>query len=473
MAGIVSYGAYVPFNRLARAEVAKAWGGGALPGEKAVASYDEDSLTMAVTAALDCTKEIDVKTIDALYFASTTSPYKEKQVAATIAEVLRLNKETLTMDFGGSLRGGTNALRAAMDAVNSGSAKNVLVCASEVRLGYPNGPRELEFGDGAAALLISNDKVAVTIEGDYSQYCEIHDMWRSDKDLFARYWEEGFSYGKGYASVVPQTVSAAAKKYNLGPKDFTRAAIYAPNARQLTVAARSLGLDPKTQVQDVLHSAVGNTGSAMALMSLIAALEEAKAGDRLLLVSYGNGCDVFILKVNEAIEGIKNRRGIKGCLAVKQALPGGYQRYLRWRGLVEAEPPKRVPLGEPSAVAMWRQAGELALCGSRCKRCGTPQYPAQRVCVTCQAKDEFEEYCFADKRGKVRAFSHDALGVSLDPPITPTIVDFEGGGRILMDMTDRNPEEVKVGMEVEPTFRWIRYVEGIYDYWWKCRPIRG
>ena len=473
MVGIRSYSAYIPFNRLARAEIAEAWGGPALPGEKAVASYDEDSLTMAVAVAIDCTKGIDPKSIDGIYFASTTSPYKEKQAAATIAQVLNLDEQTFTVDFAGSLRCGTNALRAAMDAVNSGSAKNVLVCASDVRLGYPNGAKEMDFGDGAAALLISSDEVAVTIENSFSRYNEIMDMWRSDKDLYVRFWEDGFAYGKGYAKVVPETVSAAAKKYNLAPKDFSKAAMYAPNARQLSVVARSLGLDLKSQVQDALHSTVGNTGAAMALMSLVAAIEEAKAGDRILLVNYGNGCDVFTLKVTEEIENTRNRPGIKSYLASKQVLPGGYQRYLRWRELIEVEPPKRVPLGEPSAVALWRDnKGGLALYGVKCKRCGTPQYPVQRVCTNCGAKDEFEDYCFADKKGKVIAFSHDVLGVSLDPPITGTVVDFDGGGRILFDMTDRVPEQVKVGMEVEPTFRWVRNVFGIYDYWWKCRPIR-
>ena len=115
----------------------------------------------------------------------------------------------------------------------------------------------------------------------------------------------------------------------------------------------------------------------------------------------------------------------------------------------------------------------MTLCGSKCQRCGTPQYPAQRVCVKCGAKDEVEQYCFADKKGKVVAFSRDYLGVTPDPPLTPVVVDFEGGGRIPLDMTDRSPEEVKVGLKVEPTFRLLRCVGGIYDYWWKCRPIRG
>jgi hydroxymethylglutaryl-CoA synthase len=52
------------------------------------------------------------------------------------------------------------------------------------------------------------------------------------------------------------------------------------------------------------------------------------------------------------------------------------------------------------------------------------------------------------------------------------VVNFEGGGRIQCDMTDRDIEDVAVGMPVEMTFRKIRYSGGIYDYWWKCMPIR-
>ncbi len=51
----------------------------------AIASYDEDSLTMAVAAARDCIKGTNAANIGGLYFASTTAPYKEKQSAATIA----------------------------------------------------------------------------------------------------------------------------------------------------------------------------------------------------------------------------------------------------------------------------------------------------------------------------------------------------------------------------------------------------
>jgi 3-hydroxy-3-methylglutaryl CoA synthase len=172
MVGITSYGVYIPFNRLPRSEIARVWGDIA-SGEKAVASPDEDALTMAVAAAIDCTKGVDFKDIGGVYFASTTSPYREKQAAATIAQVLNLKNPVSTMDFSGSLRSDTNVLKSALDAVKSSSAKNVLVCASELRLAYPGGDKEMSFGDGAAAFLIGSNKVIAEIEDSYTRYNEL------------------------------------------------------------------------------------------------------------------------------------------------------------------------------------------------------------------------------------------------------------------------------------------------------------
>ena len=113
MAGIISFGAYIPFHRLSRTVIADSWEAGGLPGEKAIANYDEDSLTMAIAAARCCLKEISPKQIDALYFATTTAPYKEKQSAALMAAVLKMPEDTQTLDFGNCLRNGTSAIGAA------------------------------------------------------------------------------------------------------------------------------------------------------------------------------------------------------------------------------------------------------------------------------------------------------------------------------------------------------------------------
>jgi len=475
MAGIVSFGAYIPYYRLSRAEIARAWGSASSPGERAVANYDEDSLTMAVAAALDCAKGMNKSEIGGLYFASTTAPYKEKQCAATIATILGLPSESLTMDFGGSLRCGANALKAAMDAVNSGAAKSVMVVASDTRAGYPAGANELNFGDGAAAFLIGKAKIVAEIDQVYSQYYEIQDVWRSDRDTFVRNAEDRFSMDEGYTAVTIGSISAALKKTGLKPADFARVAIYAPNSRQLNAVAARLGFNDKTQVQDVMHSSVGDTGSAMCLMSLVAALEKSAKNEQLLMAGYGNGADVFVLQTTDLIDSLKDRRGIAKYLPSKSMI-SNYNRFLRWRELVQIQPPARPPIEirQPTPAAQWREAQkELRLTGTRCKHCGAPQYPPQRVCMVCKTKDEMEPYTFFEVPAKVFSFSHDYVMQTVDPPVTITFVDFEGGGRLMCDMTDRNPDAVKVGMPLEMSFRRLYYVGGIYNYWWKCQPVRG
>lgn len=472
MTGIISYGGYIPLYRLSRAEIAKAWGVNAPQGEKAVASHDEDSLTMSVAAARNCLEGVDPKSIGALYFASTTSPYREKQAAATIAAVLGMDREAFTADFSGSLRAGTNAIKAALDAVNSDSASSVLVCAAECRLGMPNGTSEMSFGDAAAAVLIGNAGVGATIDATYTMSDEIIDVYRSDRDAFVHSWESRFVRDYGHGRVLPEAVSAALKKCGLSPKDFSKAVLCAPDSRQLAAVARRLGFALETQVQDSFYAQIGDTGTTQPLISLAAALENARAGDRVLLASYGNGADVMVMSVGEEIERIKPKRTIKGYMETKLMIPT-YQKYLRWRGLVPIEPPATAPMEQPSPVALWRDnASGLTLHGVKCRKCGTAQYPAQRVCMVCSARDQFEDYSFAERVGTIATFSHDNLGISADPPNTIVAVDFPEGGRITCDMTDRDPEEVRIGLPVEMTFRQLRYIGGFYTYWWKCRPFR-
>lgn len=474
MAGIVAYGAYIPFGRLSRAEIARAWGSTAPPGERAVASYDEDSLTMGVAAALDCLTGVDPGTVDALHFATTTPPYTEKQCAATVATVLGLPSEAVTMDFSGSLRCATNAMKAAVDAVRSGSARRVLVCAADTRPGYPAGPLEMSIGDGAGALLLGSTDTVAEVEGFVSRFDEIQDVWRSDRDRFIRTAEDRFAVDEGYLRALSGVVARLLEKQALTPRDFTRAAIYAPNSRQLAAALARTGFD-RMSCPDTLHTLVGDTGCALPIMELVAALEEATPGQRILLAGYGNGCDAFALRTTPLAGSLPARRGIKQHLRSRCAV-ASYERYLKWRELLPVQPPARPPieLRQPTPNAQRREGRwELRLTGSRCLDCGTPQYPRQRVCVHCRARDRFEPYTFFDKAARLFSFSHDYVMETLDSPVTVTMVDFEGGGRLMCEMTDRDPAAVEVGMPLEMTFRRLYYVGGIHNYWWKCRPVRA
>ncbi len=340
---------------------------------------------------------------------------------------------------------------------------------------------EQAYGDGGAALLLGNEDVIATVEASYSICDEFSGVWRASTETFVRSWEDRMVLDTGYSAILPEVISAVMNKCSLKASDFARAVYYAPlDVRAHTKLARKLGFEPG-QVQDSMFMAVGNTGTALAMMMLVAALEEARVGDKILFASYGNGADAFVLQVTDAIERVRGRRGIKAHLESKMML-ANYERYLRWRGLLALEATQRPELAPTSISALRRDRKEtLGLYGVRCRKCGTPQYrpPASaggrtpsRICVICQAKDEFEDYRFADKRAKIFNYTHDHLATTPDPPATNLIIDFDGGGRGMFDLTDRDPDKVEVGMPVEMTFRKLFFDRGIHNYYWKARPIR-
>ena len=475
MAGILSCGAYIPLWRLPRDVIAAAWGSASSGGERSVANHDEDSITMATEAAIDCLAGFDRDRVDGLYFASTTSPYREKECSTLVAAALDLRTDIVTADFGNSLRAGTAALKAAFDAVASGSAGQVLVTSSDCRIGYPRSNYEQTFGDGAAALLIGNsDRSPVTMEGRHSISNEMYDVWRLDRDTYVQSWEDRFIMEHGYVEYMEHAISMLIKQTGVSIQDLSKAVLYAPTARAQQRLARSLGLDINTQVQDLLINDVGITGCAHVLLMLVAALQEARAGDRILVASYGSGCDAFLLGVTDAIEASSS-----GITAVRRYVDSrrtlhAYTRYLSYRGLLELQPGEPFRLF-PAATTGWRERNwAIRMHGSQCRGCGTVTFPIERVCYHCRNKDDFDEVRLSDKRARVFTYTLDNLAGRSDDPTVPQIgveFDFQNARTYLL-MTDCEPGEVKVDMPVEMTFRRLYEGAGMYNYCWKCRPIR-
>src|SRR5580658_10741224 len=168
MVGITSFGAYIPFYRLAHKEIARAWGGRGGDGERSVAGVDEDSVTMAVDAVRDLLAGRDGRWVDGLTFASTTSPYSEKQASTLIATAADLRGDIRAADYTNSPRAATSALRAALDSVSSGSASSMIVAAADARLAQPRSANERNFGDGAAAIEVGRDRVIAEVIGAHS-----------------------------------------------------------------------------------------------------------------------------------------------------------------------------------------------------------------------------------------------------------------------------------------------------------------
>lgn len=469
MAGIVSYGAYIPFNRLDRKHIREMYGNPVPKGEKAVANYDEDSLTMAVAAALDCTAGFDTNQLDRLYFASTTPPHREKQSAATISGTLDMKSQALTLDVTGSLRSGSSALIAGLDAAERG--ETVVVAVSDSRLGAAGGQFEALLGDGAAAFLLGNQNVVAEIIGFQSVSADFYDNWRSTDDHFVRSWEERFCQTQGYNRFTVEAAGALIKKLQLKPSDFSKVVIYGLKANDGLGLARRMGFAPE-QVQDSMIDKIGNTGAASVPMALVAALEESSAGDRILMITYGDGSDAIAFQVTEQIANLPPRRGIKGHINSKKT-DMNYGKYLRWRELIDVEPQRRPPLVRASLPDRYRNIKKiLGFYGSRCLACGTPQFPAQRVCINCQALDQMEDYKFLGKTARLATYTLDYLAPSLDPPTVMAVVDYEGGGRFVSLMTDCLVDQLAVSMEVEMSFRKLYEAEGIGTYFWKAVSLR-
>ncbi len=480
MAGITSIGAYIPRYRMNHNTIFNAvgfLGTFPTPGEKSVANHDEDTLTMAVAAGIDCIDGLKREGIDGLYLATTSEPYALRQNSAIVAVALDLQPNIRTADFIGSTKAGTTAILSACEAVQSGALSNVMVCASDCRLSKPGGPQEHLYGDGAAAVLLGNDGVIATFEGFYSVSYDFPDRWKAAGEKFEHAWEDRFIRDEGYVKMIPEAISGLLKKYNLNIKDFAKIAFPGIYAREHAAIVKRLGAE-SSQIQDTLLDKVGDTGAASPLLMLVAALENAKPGDKILVASFGNGSDALYFQVTEGITKLGDRRGVKKHLASKKELVS-YEKYLAFRNLAPVDIGMRGEIGirTPMSALFRERKAVLSLCGSRCKRCGTPQYPPQRVCVNpdCGAVDEMEEYRFSDKKGTVFTYTGDNLAASVDPPSIYGLVDFDGGGRFWFDFTDCDLDSLKVGMPVEMTFR-RRYVDeatGVCGYSWKATPIRA
>ncbi|HVL33162.1 MAG TPA: OB-fold domain-containing protein [Actinomycetota bacterium] len=464
MAGIARWGTAIPLWRLDRAMLGRAWDTPAMPGERTAAAGDQDSLTLGVEAALAATRGFDTGSIDFVAFATTTPPYAEKQTAATIAAVLDRH-DVRTADFTGTLRAGTTAVRAALDAVRSGSARAALVVAADMRPSEPSTAMEQLFGDGAAAVVVTGGGVADVV-GEASIAEEFTGPWRRTDDDYVRSFDGKSETEYGYARAIETAVSAALSNAGVSSGAVTRFAAYAPDPRTYVTTAKRIGI---ASAKDPLFSRAGNLGAAHALVSLCGALDEAAPGEHIVLAAPGEGADALVLAARDGVEAARPDRTLANELADKRIL-ASYERYVRFRKLIpgdEADVPS-------STIRTWRdRAQAFALYGVRCGACGQVQFPANRACIACSTLDKMEPVRLTP-RGTVFTFTLDHLiaGEYLETPVPRAVVDMDGGGRMFLEVTDCEPNEVHVGMQVELTFRLMHEGADFKNYYWKARPAR-
>mgnify|MGYP005849522269 CR=1 FL=1 len=477
--GIIRYGAYLPKYVLERKHIAESFNFPSIPGGIAVRNSDEDSITMAVEAGLDCLGEydsagpIDPSTIDGIFFATTTSPYSEKSSASVIANVLDLRSDVLIMDITNSTRAASTAIARAYEVIKAGNAKRILVIGADAQKPMPESMYEYQYGDGAAAVLIGNEDVVLSLEGYASTSDNTTGPWKRSEDKYVRSFEGKHEILYGYRKNMNAAFKLVLSKLNIKPEEIKKAAIYAPDPRLGVELGEKLGF-PSRAIENSPFLEFGNTGNAFALMILILAIKRAKTGDLVAFGAYGDGADAFIFKVADKEKLINLKRICRGVSSYKNSMVSlpNYGGYLSRKKLLETERFTR----KNSPIRNWRdEKFLLRLYGMKCKKCGAVQYPIWRACIECGAKDQ-SELVKMKKTGSIFTYTLDHLegGNYYETPVPRCVIDLDGGGRILCNMTDiEKPEEtVKIGMRVELTFRWSHPGANFNNYYWKCRPIR-
>jgi 3-hydroxy-3-methylglutaryl CoA synthase/uncharacterized OB-fold protein len=468
MRGIVSAGGYVPYRRLQRSEIARTFGSGGGKGTRSVASYDEDTTTMGVEAGRVCLGAApDGTRVDQVWLATADPAYLDKTNATAIHAALRLDSDAAALDLGGAARSGIGALRLALEGPGT-----TLVVASDLRTGLPTSPDESAGGDAAAALLVGDGGTGPLLAehlGSGVATEEFLDRWRTPGDRRSKVWEERFGETK-YVPLGEQAWNAALKAASIAPEQVDRLVVTGLHARAVKSLPRRLGVREGALVDD-LAATVGNSGAAHAGLLLTNVLEQAAPGEVIAVVVLADGAEVLVFRTTDAVAGFTPTRPVAS--QVEQGGDVQYGKFLAWRQMVTVEPPRRPEPARVSGAAAGRSEDwKLGFVGSRDRSSGALHLPPSRVSMAGGALDDMEAAPMADVTATIVTFTIDKLAYSPSPPIVFAVVDFEGGGRFPVELTDVDPDAVQIGDRVEMTFRRLFTADGIHDYFWKARPVR-
>ena len=311
--GIVGYGVYIPRYRIKVEEIARVWGAdaerikrGLFLEEKSVPGPDEDSATIAVEAARNAVKRagINPQDIGAIYVGSESHPYAVKPTATIVAEAIEATPDLTAADFEFACKAGTAAIQTCMGMVGSDMIKYGMAIGTDTAQGAPGDPLEYTAAAGGGAVIIGKDggRTLATIEDTYSYTTDTPDFWRREMRPYPKHGGR-FTGKPAYFKHVLSAANGLLRKLQLTPKDFTYAVFHQPNGKFPLQAGKELGFTKEQIMPGLLTPKIGNTYSGASMIGLAAVLDQAKPGDKILVVSFGSGAgsDAFAITVNDSI----------------------------------------------------------------------------------------------------------------------------------------------------------------------------
>jgi hydroxymethylglutaryl-CoA synthase len=477
MRGITGWGVHLPYRRLDRASIVAVAGVGGGTGTRTVASYDEDTTTMGAEAARAALRGSQAERGRAsgphsLWFATTGPAYADKTNATVLHAVLRLDRTVPAYDAVGSARSAMAALRAGWQGPGT-----ALVVSSDARTGLPGSGDEAAGGDAAAALLIGGGEggeggdestpVLAEIVAWESLTEEFVDRWKAPGAQVSKLWEERFGETR-YAELGAEALKLALGAAGIGADSVDHLIVTGLHDRAVSAVQKKSGV-AADRVADRLAKSVGNPGAAQPALLLAATLEEPRTqpGQWIVLLALADGADAVVLRTTAALSGYRPHRPVHAQVAAGG--PITYGRYLHWRGFLNVEPPRRPEPARVSSPAAWRNADwKYAFMASSFMSSSA----SKTVHLPPSALDDARVPA-ADGLATIVTFTVDKLSYSLSPPVVFAIVDFDGGGRLPIELTDVDADEVAIGGRVEMTFRRLSTADAIHNYFWKARPVRG
>lgn len=117
-----------------------------------------------------------------------------------------------------------------------------------------------------------------------------------------------------------------------------------------------------------------------------------------------------------------------------------------------AAPGRPAPILTEDNHAYWEAAREGRLVTQRCGRCGRLRHPPRPMCPTCHAV----EHEIVDLAGTGVVYSYSILHHPQNPaftyPVIAVLVDLDEGIRIVSNLIDIEPSQVRIGLPVQVRF---------------------
>ena len=318
MAGILGYGTYIPRYRLKLGEIAKVWDkeeeeiiNGLKVGEKSVAYFDEDSVTLALAAskrALFMSK-LSVSDIQALYMGSESHPYAVNPSSTIVGEYLGLGNDYFAADLEFACKAGTASMQVIASLIDSKKINYGIAVGADVAQGKPHDILEYTAASCGVSFVLGNKKTENLAEIEFmsSFSSDTPDFWRRDGQKYPSHFGR-FTGEPAYFTHVISEAKKLLKESKMEPKDFTYCVFHMPNGKFPRIAARNLGFTPEQLKPSLTVDKIGNPYSASSMLGLAAVLDIAKPNQTIFFVSYGSGAgsDGFIFRTTPQL--LKKRK---------------------------------------------------------------------------------------------------------------------------------------------------------------------